>query len=258
MFPLLSAHFRRYFEDEPAPYYLLVDGFFDTLPMEIRFRLLDAYFNEGYKILYRYVLAILQDQLKPLLAADNKLAILNLLLHPNAAALPKKAFSSVHLSRLHVQSHSRSSSPSRRSPAFGDANHHNHRRGSVSSKSSSSNHIPHHPSRSLFAQTFVHVRPRIVGESSILPGPQWATLWGLVPTSHRASHAQRLFSASEDGYRLKTLYDRVKNYQEHCILLLIQSKASEVLGAWISPALLPEMHLNRFSGDYESTLALSL
>lgn len=97
----------------------------------------------------------------------------------------------------------------------------------------------------IFIFIFSIYPPSVNGTSSILDIDHILLLYCHIPPHAQVLPFNLLYKASEDGYSLMTLYNKCKNFQCSC-MLIIKTEEHVIIGAYLSE---PPSVGNGFKGD---------
>lgn len=189
---------------------LLSNFFTDIFPLSNLMRIMDCFIVEKYKILFRFALAhiiLLETELLRAKSIEEFDEILFLFRSDiNFEELYKTAFS-LKISRRSIWASKRR----QRKLSIGDFDVHDRVR------------IFHKP------------LPHLTQPSSFLRDNDLMMLWNWIPSRYKLMNLQLLFSSSNHGYHLSTLYQKTQSNEP--LLILIEDTHGCVFGAYASKSL---------------------
>ena len=174
---------------------LYINLFLPTLPITAVLRIMDSYFNEGFKVLDRAVLALMSHLEPTLTHAPGAASILKLFgsflrLSPaDVRVVTVEAFK-LHLSRKELK-------------------------GRAKPETRATLRLP-----TLVADSGLRSRPAVEGNCTILTTPQdWEQPFVWLAKSMNARKLHLVYSTAEHGWSLQELYRRCFEYAEHTTLM---------------------------------------
>lgn len=232
--PNVSRHVSKLQENEPEfnPRWnrLLSDFFIGILPNSYIFKIFDAYIIEGYKVPLRFALAHVALQQQSLLrcqtGAEFHDCLVNCFHRPSSheylvtgssgstsgsgpypfKLLQKTAYSLKFSRNILTRFKNR------------------HRRLSLDDFEDGD--------RALMLQRPL---PKLSRTSSFLNDQDWANIWSWVPSRFRILDLEMIFTSSEHGFRLATLFE--KSMDSEPLLLAVETTDGNVFGAYLSRSL---------------------
>jgi len=217
---------------DPEPLWMrwFTDFFIEVLPLPMVFRILDSYFIEGYKTLFRFAYALLKDFQSPILKCDDVPSV-NAIFNerPNFHKLQKTAYNLAL-----------------KKPDFSRINA-GRKLNSVGALILSTEEMVESQYR------YQRMNPKLKQTSAILNEEMWLAMWSWIPPKLRSTELELKFSTEKDGYHLSNMYDKIREH--YPLILVIQTLDNAVFGAYI-PQKLPLGHdeIGSFGGTGETFL----
>lgn len=218
---------------DPEPLWMrwFTDIFLDVLPMPVVFRILDNYFLEGYKALFRFGYALLKVQQDKILKCPDVNSIFGSysISPPDFQDLFKVGFG-LTIKRPEITKEGLLSKHNAIAPIV------------ESMDDMVETHL-----------RYQRMNPKLRQASSILTEEMWIALWSWIPPKLRSSELELIYSTTKDGYHLMNLFGKVKGHWP--TLLLIETMDKAVFGAYVSkPWPLDSDAMSSFSGNGTSTV----
>ena len=205
-------------EEEYSIYIRLITEFYvGIIPFKFVYRILDMYFYEGYKLLFRFALAWINIRKDELLKTTTKEAFIEVLFCDRSATFTstdfdgwmKGAFSGYNLTRSFLEGVHLKFLTEKESL--------------LESLEATIN-----PPTASFRPV-----PKIMnGESQFISSDDWYFVWKFIPQRFRLFNLSLCFSAKKDGYFLPNLYDACKDHAP--LLIFIETFEGGEFGAFIT------------------------
>ncbi|KAG5455470.1 MAG: hypothetical protein BJ554DRAFT_5108, partial [Olpidium bornovanus] len=205
----------------------LTNFFVGTLPLPLIFRVLDAFLHEGFKVLYRFALAIVtlkRNEVVPCTTYEELVKVFDrdvttepLFEASQESVLAKTAFT-FHIRSTEILAHRQAaarlpagSDPSLAGPGSAD---------SAGEAGGAGKHLE---------KMFHRPKPNLSEKSSFATDEDWVNIWSWVPPRHRLLDLKLVFTTKRDGHNLRTLYDCAGTSEP--LVLLVETTKNRAFGS---------------------------
>lgn len=200
------------------------DLFIDQLPQAMLWRMLDCFLLEGYVVLFRFGIALLQLHRNTLVSLKSPTECTNLFKMQNLK-VPVNVFcdsaSGVSITAADIEK----------------------------AKAKKINAVSLEEIHEM-QYKYQRGRPKLKDESTIVQELHWIALWSWIPPRFRLSDVELIFTTGEHGYNLNTMYEMTSARKP--LILVLETMEGGIFGAFISTGW-PEVGENPgFQGDGET------
>ncbi|KAJ3225683.1 hypothetical protein HK099_006404 [Clydaea vesicula] len=206
----------------------MTDFFIPILPQELIWRILDCFILEGYKSLFRFAISLIELQQKKILMSNTKADLESCFL--------KTVFSEISIDKTCSIAGTYSISEKYASEL-------------TKNKIISIEDI--HESSLKYQRGL----PKLKDYSKVLIEMHWMVLWSWIPHRYRVDEVELIFTTSDNGYNIGTMYEMTK-HKKHMILV-VETMEGQIFGAFISGGWGIEENMQRgqlYCGDGETFL----